>query len=349
MLMNIYENIDRDKYTFDFVVHSDEKGDFDSRIKELGGHIYRCPKFSMNKIFQYKKWWKCFLREHNEFNIIHSHIRSSAAIYLRIAKKNNIKTIVHSHSTSNGTGFSSFVKRLMQLPLFRMADRCVACSDEAAVWLFGKKVLNSKKYYLVKNSIDANKFAFSQSARDFYRKDLEIDGRIVLIHVGRFHEAKNHMFLLNIFKDLYYQNNKYCLLLVGDGELRPDIEWFVSHYKLSEAVKLLGVRDDIGNLLSASDIFVFPSKWEGLGLSIVEAQANGIRCFISNVIPNIAIVLNDLVTKLPIANGTDVWVDAINKCEYRRTPQFDKFLLSGYDIHSSIETIEKLYEGLFYE
>jgi len=147
-VMNLYRNINRKNVQFDFVIHTDSHGVFFDEISALGGRVFHCPKYNGKNHFVYAKWWKTFFDTHSEYKIIHSHVRSTASIYLKIAKDKGLKTISHSHSTSSGTGLSSVVKNVLQYPLRYIADYLFACSKESGEWLFGKKAIKGSFFPL---------------------------------------------------------------------------------------------------------------------------------------------------------------------------------------------------------
>lgn len=199
-VMNLYRKIDKRNVQFDFVKHITHKGVFEDEIHQMGGKIYQCPQYTGKNHFAYCKWWDDFFEEHPEYHMIHGHVRSTAAIYLKIAKKHDLVTIAHSHSTSNGSGVSAMVKDLMQLPIRNTADYLFACSDRAGEWLFGKKATKMPNYQMIPNGIDLSRFAFDEKKRFQMRKELFIDETaLVLGHVGRMTEPKNHKFLLQLF------------------------------------------------------------------------------------------------------------------------------------------------------
>ncbi|MDY6385930.1 MAG: glycosyltransferase family 1 protein [Fibrobacter sp.] len=286
MVMNLYRAIDRSQIQFDFITHTDRHQAYTDEILKLGGKIYYFPKFKGINFLQVKKLWTKFFKEHPEYKILHSHVRSYASLYLPIAKKAGLKTIIHSHSTSNGKGLSSFVKRLMQFPLRYQADYFFGCSKEAGEWLFGKKVVESPKYHILRNAIDTEKYKFSEESRAQYREKLNLGNKLTYVHIGRFHPSKNHPFLLNLFAEIHKRNPDTVLLLVGDGPLRSSIRTQIEELRLQESVMLLGSRDDIPGILHAADCLLFPSLWEGFGMVAVEAQAAGLPCICSDMVPS---------------------------------------------------------------
>ena len=342
-IMNVFRNVDRSKILFDFVVHSNEEGKFDQEIKELGGTIYKCPRFKGTNYLKYKKWWHLFFKEHPEYSIIHTHIRSTASIFLKIAKKYNLKTISHSHSTSNGKGISSFVKRMLQKNICKYSDLCLACSIEAGKWLFGNKIINSEKFKIIKNGIDLEKYGLNTAVRARIRKEMRVlDEEILLVHVGRFHESKNHDFLLKVFYEISNYSQKYKLLLVGDGELRKHIENQIATYNIQKRVILVGNVSNVNDYLQASDCFVFPSKWEGLPMTVIEAQASGLPCLVSNRITN-EVAVTSLVEMLSI-DDVSIWTKRIIFNGFEKKDSKSEIIEAGYSIN---DVCEKLIDAYF--
>jgi glycosyltransferase involved in cell wall biosynthesis len=302
MVMNLYRVVDRTQIQFDFIVHNEKKQAYTDEILSFGGKIFHFPAFNCLNYLKMKNLWKKFFKEHPEYKILHSHVRSYASLYLPIAKKAGLKTIIHSHSTSNGKGISSIVKQIMQYPLRWQADYFFGCSKEAGEWLFGNKVVNSQKYHILQNAIDSEQYKFNPEIRREYRKKLGLGDKKTFIHVGRFHPAKNHPFLLNVFAKIHKLNSNTVLLLAGDGELRPEIEKQIVSLNLQNDVILLGSRNDVPKLLQTADCFLFPSVWEGLGMVAIEAQAAGLPCICSDAIPRTVKVTNHCIF-LPTSNA----------------------------------------------
>lgn len=347
MCMSLYRHIDRTKIQFDFVKHTDEDCAYDEEILSLGGRIYEAPKYQIYNTCAYKKWWNKFFKEHSEYRIVHSHIRSTASIVLHIAEKYGCKTIAHSHSTSSGSGLSAIAKNILQYRIRFVADYYIGCSQVAGEWLFGKKICASDRYFNLPNAINTEKYVFDKEESFKTREELGFEKNdIVIGHVGRFSEPKNHHFLVDIFRELHMKNGYYKLLLVGDGELKADIEQKVRQYELDDAVIFTGMRTDVNRLLMAMDLFLFPSKWEGLPVSVVEAQAAGLPCVISESVTN-EVCITDLVERIDLNAPTEEWANAIrNRLPCERTNLRKKIEESGYDIQTSVKRISEFYINL---
>ena len=341
-IMNYYRNIDRENVQFDFIVHTKEKCYFDDEIQKLGGRIFHFPRFNGRNLLEMIRVWNNFFSSNPEYKILHSHIRSYASLYLPIARKHGLKTIIHSHSTSNGKGILSYAKKIMQFPLRYQADYFIGCSKEAGEWLFGKNTLKNKKYIMLQNAICVKNYRFDPDIREKTREELEVADKTVFIHIGRFHEAKNHLFLLELFSEIVSKKSKAVLIIAGDGELRPQIEATIKERHLEQYTQLLGARKDIPELLMAADCFLFPSKWEGLPVTVVEAQSSGIPCLISKTITN-DVVLSHLVRQLPIDEGVRPWCDEIERLDFCRDDVSEKVIDAGFDVETSVNTLCALY------
>lgn len=341
MIMNLYRNMDRSKVQFDFVVHTDEECAYDSEIESLGGIIHHVPKYTGINHFQYKKVWRNFLKEHSCYKIIHSHVRSTASIYLRIAKKRGLHTISHSHNTSSGKGVASMAKNIMQYQIRFIADNLFACSKGAGDWLFGKK----RNYIVLKNAIDTREFRFNEEMRQIKRDELKVQGKFVIGHVGRFDAQKNHDFLIDIFNAIHLKDEKAVLVLIGDGLLKKNVEEKINGYQLNNNVILTGVRTDIAELLQAMDVFLFPSLFEGLPVTLIEAQATGLPCVISDRITNEIVIEEELITFVSLKDAVEIWEDEVLKnksIEVRKDMQIE-IKNSGYDIQTTAKWLQAFY------
>lgn len=340
MIMNIYRNIDRTKLQFDFIVHTKEKCDFDDEISSLGGEIYRMPRYNGKNHFKYKREWHDFFKKHPEYKIIHSHVRSTAAIYLEIAKKYGLITIAHSHSISSGKGIKAVVKNLLQIPIRYVADYLFACSHEAGKWLFGRKA----NYKIVKNGIDIDRFIFSETVRSKIRNQLGIGDKFVIGHVGRFSLPKNHSFLIEIFYEIQKHISNAVLLLIGQGSLRPEIETKVKVLGIQDKVLFIGVVPNVNDYMQAMDVFVFPSFFEGFPVVLVEAQASGLPCFVSDKITN-ETSITDIIRYIPLEKSPEYWAKEIlhHTQNFERKSHHYKVAEAGFDIRNTINFLQEFY------
>ncbi len=344
MVMNVYRNIDRKKIQFDFVIHTEKACYFSQEVRDLGGRIFIAPKFGIKTAFSYASWWKKIFKENN-YKIVHIHMISTVKLYIESAKKSSM-VILHSHSTScRGNMIQKNVKKVLINLVKNKGDYFFACSDAAGVGAFGKEILKCKNYELIKNGIDLEKYRYDNNKRMHYRELLGLENQFVLGHVGSFTEVKNHSFLLDVFKEVKRQNQNSKLLLVGDGPCREEFENKIASLKLEKDVILLGIRDDVPEILMAMDAFVFPSLYEGLGIAFIEAQATGIKCFVSKNVPEEANVLSDLTECIPLENGAFYWAQKIVHASMsnERFSEIEKIENMGYNVKATTKKLEDFY------
>lgn len=341
MIMNLYRNIDRNKIQFDFVEHTDKRAVFDDEIESLGGVVYRCPKFTGKNYFTYKKWWdNFFTSEGAKYRIVHGHIGSTAAIYLKSAKKYGKYTIIHSHNTKASLSFKEFIYRFLSHIACNYADYFFACSKLAGIDRFGKKI----NFSVLNNAIFTEHYTFSDSTRREVRDELGLNNEYVIGHIGRFNYQKNHSFLIDIFKELKKKNDEVKLILVGDGEEIGNVKNKVMNYGLEKDVIFTGVRSDVNKLLQAMDVFLFPSLFEGLPVTIVEAQAAGLPCVISNKVPDECIIIEGLVTIKKLSDSAEDWASHIlTKKYFVRIDTSEEIKNKGFDINESTKLMEDFY------
>lgn len=347
MIMNLYRNIDRNKVQFDFVQHTNEDAVFNDEIKKLGGRIYHCPKYKGKNHFEYKKWWKDFFDEHaKEYSAVHGHIGSTAAIYLNIANKYNLFTIAHSHSTNGVLGISSIMYRIMSYNTRNIADYFFGCSKQSGIDRFGTKVASNEKIYsILNNAVDTRIFDYNEETRTQIRQQLNFSSdNLVIGHIGRFGPEKNHDFLVEIFAKIHKINKNARLLLVGDGILKDDIMRKVESLDLIGCVLFTGVRNDVQDLIQAMDVFLFPSLFEGLPVTLVEAQTSGLKCVISDNIPKDCILIDEIVQTIPLNISAEKWAETIvSDSKYNRFGRRKEIINSGFDIINTSKWLEDFY------
>ena len=310
-IMSVYRAIDRTKVQFDFVVFPENIKGFYQEVEQLGGKVYVCPRFSPKNAVKFVRWWHRFFKEHPQYRIIHGHVRSVASIYLQIAKQYGLRTIIHSHSTSNGSGFSAVVKSIFQRPLRNLADYLFSCSDYAGKWLFGEKAVTLDRYKMVPNCVSCARFAYREQARREYREKYGIsDDAFVLGHIGRFREVKNHRFLVDVFAEILSRQPNARLLLVGDGELREQTQQYCRDKGIGEQVLFAGNQVNTEDYYAMMDVFALPSFWEGLPVCAVEAQAGGLPCILSDSITR-DVQVTELVSYESLEKGAEHWAEAV--------------------------------------
>ncbi len=343
LLMNIYRHIDRTKVQFDFLLSSDYKTAYEDEIEALGGRIYHINRFLGYNKLSYDRALKKFLIEHPEHMIIHDHLMDSASETLRVAKKMGRITVAHSHIAETKTDFSDLIRFFFRRNLWRRADYRFACSKEAGEWLYRGKA----GYTVLNNAIETEKFSFDEKTRENKRKELAIEQEtIVVINIGRMVEQKNQTRVLDIFSRFLTKHNNSKLLIAGKGELENKLKKKAESLDIENAVMFLGERDDIPALLAASDIFLFPSLFEGLGIVLIEAEAEGLVSVFSSHLPGEVDLEKDLIYRVELSSNDWVWVEGMEEALETKIKREERYMAvkeKGYDIKEIAKKMEKFY------
>lgn len=342
MLMNYYRSIDREKVQFDFLTHRPYEGDYGEEIKKLGGKIYHLP--TLNPFSRrYKKILRHFFKTHPEYEIVHVHQDCLSGIILKIAKECGIKVrIAHSHNANQDKNLKYIIKRyyMRMIPLY--ATKLFACSAEAGKWMF-----RGSDFQILNNPIYSKNYIYSQETKEKFRNEFEISqSDLVLGHVGRFSSQKNHSFLIDIFAHVKKKESSAKLLLVGNDndENAKAIKEKVKMCGLKDSVIFTGLRKDVPNLLQAMDVFVFPSNYEGFGIVVLEAQASGLPCLISDKVPSECKV-TETVYQLSLNAGAEIWAQKAIKVakETVRHDVSEEIRASGFDIEENAKWLQNYY------
>lgn len=342
MLMNYYRHIDRSKVQFDFLVHRDFEADYDKEIEEFGGRIYRLPK--LNPIGkEYLTALGKFFDEHREYKIVHSHLDCMAGIPLKYAKQCGVPIrIGHAHSSSQTKDKKYLLKLFYKRNITKNATQLFACAEAAGKWMF-----RTNNFRVLNNAIDSEKYVYNPKIAKQIRKELSIpESSFVIGHVGRFAVPKNHEFLIRLFAEICKKEKDARLLLVGDGELREQVEKQIEELSIEDKVILAGVCDNVNELLQAMDVFVFPSIYEGLPVSMIEAQAAGLPCFISDKVP-VECVKTDLVQQIRLDVNMDEWIQRILAVKNQERKNYSQEIKEEeFDIVSNAKWLEDYYIDL---
>lgn len=309
-LMTYYRNIDRKILQFDFINMYD-KLCFQEEIEKMGGKVYQITNVKKNP-YKYYVELRNIIKKNN-YKIVHINMLSMANILPIIAAyKEGVKHIIlHSHNTGTPKGIlRKILDKINKKMAIKYATDYFACSKLAGDWLYGKK----NQFEVINNAIEIEKFKYNDITRKKIREELEIGKNIVIGHVGRFCEQKNHKFLIEVFNELVKIKPNYKLLLIGEGKLKQKIVEQIKKLGIEEKVVILPPKRDIQDYYQAMDIFTLPSKFEGLGIVLVEAQANGLQCICSDVVPNEVKVINTL-QRIPLKK--DEWLKALVNAKNR--------------------------------
>lgn len=284
VIMNYYKNINKKIVQFDFLCNT-EKVVYSDEIKELGGEIHIITARSKNIIKYYKELNDFYKKNAHKYKAIWVNVCSLANIdYLIFAKIYNIPIrIIHSHNSQNmDSKLRGIVHKINKLYISKIATDFWSCSNQASNWFYSKKIINSEKYMMINNAIDLERFKYSEDKRKLYREKLKLNKKIVYANIGRLHFQKNQIFLLDIFYEIKKTQQNAVLLIIGQGEEEENLKQKIKELGIEDSVNLMGVRNDIPDLLNAIDYMIFPSLFEGLSLTLLESQASGLPTFVSN-------------------------------------------------------------------
>lgn len=337
-IMNVYRKIDRTKVQFDFIVHKKKDNAYDEEIESLGGKLYYVTRKSKNPVKNFLEIRNVIKK--NGYTTVCRHSDSAFTVVDLLAAKlgGAGKRIMHSHSTTTGNvKIHNFFRKWMGIvPTHRFA-----CSKAAGQWMFGER-----DFTFVPNAIDTTEYLYDEKTRLEMRKEWNVEDKNVYGHVGNFVYAKNHTFLLDVFKEITLRDEKAVLFLVGEGELREEIEKKIRELALQDKVILTGRRKDVIRFLQMFDLFLFPSVYEGLPVSMVEAQCSGLSCLMSDSITD-EILLTDCVKQMCLKETTDTWaktaMEMIEESKRnKRVSRDEEIKKAGYGIDKLVE----FYTGL---
>lgn len=350
-IVNLVEKLDRKKFKPSIVCIDATPGVYDERLNRIGVKVRTLVGSGVsNPIARYAKAYVAFHRflrkTKGKIDVVHFNIAQGEDLpFVHMAKKAGVGIrILHSHNSSVNSKLKYFGHIICKRLFVGDATHFLACSTLAAEWLIPKKKYQNGDFILVKNGIDVSQYCYDETVRMNKRKELGIEDSFVILNVGRLNRQKNQLFLLDVFNSIYAQNKNAVLLVAGEGDLRHELESRTNRLGLSRSVKWLGNRNDISELLSASDMFLLPSLYEGLPYTIIEAQASGIKSVISERISKECII-TDLVTVSPLL--TEHYAKAIfktiDKDVKQRGDYAEMVKEAGFDINHTVETMEKIY------
>lgn len=352
-IMNLYRNLDKEKVQFDFAVHGETNGDFEQEILSMGGRFYNFPHMRKNPA-AYKKAWKEFWLGHkNEYAAFHFHTNSLANIIAleETAKAEVPIRIVHAHSSYANKGrlqwLNNYLHMRHQRNLSKYANRLFACSDKAAGWLFGGMSCNGLDVQIIKNAINVDDYRMDSKIRDDVRKEFGFnENHKVIGHIGAFLPVKNQEFLIDVIENSYKLDNSVRALLIGGGSMMKEIKDRVKIKNMEEIITFTGVRADVNRLLMAMDLFVMPSKYEGLPVSLVEAQADGVPLLVSDTITK-DVEFNPNMEYFALSEGSENWakkaLDMLKSAP--RYDSADNVTSAGFNIKETSELYMKIIGG----
>lgn len=355
-IVNVMRRIDREQFRFDFLVQSDQPGAYDDEIRGLGGEIHHAghPK----QLPRFVRAFRRVMRSHGPYDIVHSHVHHASGLMLALAAWQGVpKRIAHSHTDSRRLERDASLPRRAyyrsaEALINKVATDGLAASRDAAASLFGERWERDPRWRVLYGGIDLEPFTRPVDC-NAVRARLGIPADAYVVgHVGRLEPVKNHAFLVDVFARIHQDVPEARLLLVGDGPLRPEIERKAEDLGIADAVIFAGVQDNIPEILrGAMDVFAFPSLFEGFGLAVVEAQAAGLPCVISDGVPLEVAVEPDLIERCDLATGPEAWAKALvskygAQHERRAHPTIGRSIIeSPFNIRASCESLQRVYLG----
>lgn len=336
---------DPTQFQIDYLVFGEKTEAYEPELMERGCRIWHFPSPSESYPRFYGKLKELMVK--NRYDVVHCHTMFNSGLVLRAAKQCGVPIrIAHSHSIQGSEG-RSMLQRLYEKTMRRWirkdATHYVGCGQASGEWLFGEKLFHEKGIVLL-NGVDLDRFAWAPQERERIRRELGWEDCFVIGHAGHMVPVKNQAFLLELMPELLENCPNARLILLGDGVDRSSLEQIVKAEHLEKAVIMPGNVTNVNEYLSAMDVFAFPSRYEGMPLAIVEAQANGVPCVLSDRVPK-DVCLTDLITVLPLDNTTQ-WTETLLSAKREHSERYAPFLRSGgFDTVSAMEKIYALYAG----
>ena len=341
MLMNYYRHIDRSKIQFDFLTHRPERADYDDEIERLGGRVFYAPRLYPQNYAAYFSFMTNFFQEHPDYRIMHAHIDAMSYLPLLAGKRAGIPVrIAHSHSTSIDRDLKYPIKLLFRSQLHHAANVCWACGEAAGKFLF-----KGRDFTMIPNAVDAEHFCFRKEVRDKVRRELRLEDKLVVGHVGRFSYPKNHQYLLEIFSALHKCTPNAVLILVGTGEYEQRIRVQIDQLGLQQQVLLVGSQADVAPFYQAMDIFVMPSLFEGVPVTGVEAQFAQLPCLFSDRIPQ-EVAFSSRCNFMPLEKPASAWAEEILRMTACNDRNDDVIEDSRFDIRQAANLLMDQYLSL---
>ena len=343
VVYNYLSHMDTRDMEIELVAISMGKEQFREKMfKDLSVKIHYVP----HNIFKRIKVVKDIIK-HGRFDVVHAHCEFLSEWYLGIAKYYGVRIrIMHSHTANSRVSFYQHVYRPIGHIIAKLTSTgCFACGENAAISLWGCKYLKDGKCYIMHNAIEVQKFCFDDSIRRKMRDKMGWSNKWIIVSVARLTTPKNHIYTLKLFKEIHKKHNDALLILVGEGELRHELEIRILQLDIKDSVILLGNRDDIPAILSASDCFILPSLYEGFPVVAIEAQANGLPIIMSDNITK-ECGITDIATFLSLKDPYEKWEEALMRKNSEDRKQYAKIVSdAGFNINEEAIKLKKYYQN----
>ena len=338
-VMNYYRKLKQLDYKMDFLIINDTESPYYDEINQNGDSIYILPSYKKNIFLVIKFLLSLF---DNNYDIIHSNVVNSGSLILFLAKLKKIKVrILHSHATQVG---DSLFKRIRNIP-FKIMAVCCSNSFFACSKLAGQDLFKKKKFYVINNAVDIDKFKYNEQHVQSLSKLYNLDSKYTILTVGRITKQKNPYFIVDIMDELVKIDNNYKLIWLGSGDMDLEIKEYIKNKNLNDNILLLGSVKNVNEFYSLSKIFILPSFYEGLPVVGIEAQISGIYCFFSDKITK-EVALSNVNCEFLSIDSSKVWANKIIDLEYERKVNIDSIDYSDYIIDNQAFKLDKLYKEL---
>ena len=350
--MNIYRHIDREKFECHYLVYGDEVGAYEQEVAALGGKVIHIDVKTTRNYSLYVKAMKQIVNENGPYEIVHAHMMFHNAIIMMAARSAGIPIrISHAHSTNDGEEKTDFFRSIVRwiyrtiarMVIRRTSDHFIGCGEKAGQFLYGKNFFDSHGI-LIRNGIDLDKYKFDELKGRQFRNQLNVGDKKIFICVGHLEKVKNHIFLLDVFTKI--KEKSFVLYILGEGKLEGLLKDYVNRNNLNDHVIFTGNVNNVNEYMMAADCLLMPSLYEGVPVTLIEAQAASLRCVVSVQVAS-EVKLTDSIEFLPLEG--DVWRNAIekicnNKC-LKKYSGYDLLKTKGYGVDKSIGEIELMYRG----
>lgn len=339
-LYKIYTHINRNSFKFDFLTIGKEDPIWINEFTEMGSRFYKITSRKENafkNIFELKNLFK-----NERFDVVHCHMNTLSYIApVKIALKSQVPVIIHSRNAgATHSVITNLLHNINSINLPKYKIKKIAVSDLAGEWLFGQ----GTNFQVINNGVDIEKFAFDENKRNTIRKELGIKDELTIIHVGAMREQKNHIFLVDIFHEVHKRQPNSKLILIGDGVLKEQIVNRIKKLGLQDHIILTGIKHNISDYLSAADLFLFPSLFEGFPNAVIEAETSGLPCLISDVITK-EVLINDSCYSISLGSDSKAWADKLLSISINNTRKdsAQKIRNKGFSVEEEIKKISSIY------